>query len=59
VLTDSDRTLPSHNATRIALVDGVEARCQSHTEGFGLTWNRLPSPVLKGEAPVIANPGRL
>src|SRR5258708_7224546 len=58
VLAASDRALPSQRATRIAVLDGVEARFQSHLAGFGWTWNILPGPVLLGVAPLMANPGR-
>jgi hypothetical protein len=58
VLAASDRALPSHNATRIALLDGVDARFQSHVAGSGLSWNIHAGPVLLGAAPLMANPGR-
>src|SRR5262249_8073253 len=58
VLAASDRALPSQRATRIVVLDGVEARFQSHVAGLGLTWNRLPGPVLLAAAPLMANPGR-
>src|SRR5262249_55198551 len=58
VLAASDRALPSHRATRIALLDVVEARFQSHVAGLALIWKRLPGPVLLAEAPLMAKPAR-
>src|SRR6516165_10073950 len=58
VLAATDRAPPSHIATRIALADGVEARCQSQVTESGLAWNRLAGPVLVDAAPGIAKPGR-
>ena len=58
VLAVSDRELPSQRATKIAVLDGVDARFQSHVAGFALTWNMLPGPVLLAAAPLMANPGR-
>jgi hypothetical protein len=58
MLAGSDRALPSQRATKIAVLDGVEARFQSHVAGFGRTWNMLPGPVLLAAAPLMANPGR-
>ncbi len=51
MLARTDRALPSHKATRIAVLDGVEARFQSQVAGFGLTWNMLLGPVLLAGAP--------
>jgi hypothetical protein len=58
VLAASDRALPSQRATRIAVLEVVEARFQSHVAGFAPTWNMLPGPVLLAAAPLMANPGR-
>src|SRR5262245_3976334 len=58
VLAASDRVLPSQSATRIPVVEVVEARFQSHVAGLAPIWNMLPGPVLLAAAPLIANPGR-